>query len=154
MEVGNPTSTFPLREHAVRLQNLVISAEHRYVELLAPAKHGGDRKSDEIKLPAGNLIGLPRDQVSKLRRIYGGLGADERVTIVYSWLPMPTEGNPIDCGPHELAPSGGLEVSALIAPRRWPLSPMAGRVPGAPSTCSVRPAGSSRPAAASATLTA
>ena len=77
MEVGNPTSTFPLREHAVRLQNLVISAEHRYVELLPPAKRGGDRKSDEIKWPEGHLISLSKEMVYKLRKTYGGLSADQ-----------------------------------------------------------------------------
>ena len=43
------------------------------MELLPPAKRGGDRSM----LPAGNMLDLPRDQVSKLRKVYGGLGADD-----------------------------------------------------------------------------
>ena len=46
-----------LREHGVRLQNLVIDAEYRFVELLPPAKRG---RPWEVMLPAGN-INLPRD---------------------------------------------------------------------------------------------
>ena len=41
------------------------------MELLPPAKRGGDQS----KLPAGNLLGLPKVMISKLRKVYGGLGA-------------------------------------------------------------------------------
>ena len=52
-----PKEMMGLREHGVRLQNLVIDAEYRFVELLPPAKRG---RPWEVMLPAGN-INLPRD---------------------------------------------------------------------------------------------
>ena len=43
------------------------------MELLPPAQRGGDRS----KSPAGDLLGLPKNQVYKLRKVYGGLPADQ-----------------------------------------------------------------------------
>ena len=43
--------------------------------LLPPASETQGRRNN--LLPAGNKFGLPSDQMSKLRRIYGRLGADE-----------------------------------------------------------------------------
>ena len=63
-------------EHGVRLQNLVIDAEYRFVELLPPPGHGGDRKSDAIKSAPADMI-LPRQRVAELRKVYGGVGADD-----------------------------------------------------------------------------
>ena len=48
------------------------------MELLPPANHGGDRKSAEIKSAAADLI-LPRRRIADLRKVYGGLPADQVV---------------------------------------------------------------------------
>ena len=67
-----------LREHGVRLQNLVVTAEYRFVELLPPAERGGDRS----KWPEGHLLGLSKEMVYKLRKVYGGLAAGVRLASI------------------------------------------------------------------------
>ena len=64
-------------------------AEHRFVELLPPAKRGGDQS----KSPVGDLLGLPKNQVYKLRKVYGGLPAElatcARIWTAPVWRPRP-----------------------------------------------------------------
>ena len=52
------------------------------MELLPPASHGGDRS----KLPRGNMLGISRFQVSKLRKVYGKLPAGELAELKASAL--------------------------------------------------------------------
>ena len=64
-----------LRAHGVRLQNLVIDAECRLVELLLPPKSG---RRNDLSTTVDRFV-LPPDQVYKLRKVYGGLPADQLV---------------------------------------------------------------------------
>ena len=54
--------------------NLVIDAEHRFVELLPPPSKSGRPK--KVSTPVDTFVQTP-DQVYQLRKVYGGLPAEQ-----------------------------------------------------------------------------
>ena len=94
------------------------------MELLPPAKRGGDQKSDGIKSTAVDLIPLTPDQVYQLRKVYGGLPADQLAELKAKAVETVQQVLERDVRKHLMSPAGGpvardRALVLLTRPRSW-----------------------------------